>query len=64
MKADPAFSYESCTYEVAFKLLLLPSGLQHLRTLDWCHAISKVLQNIQFTQSVKLKKRVTVSSFC
>ena len=38
------------------KVLLLPYALQHLRTLYWYYAISKVLQNIQFAQGVKFKK--------
>ena len=56
MKTNINFSLKSCSYEDALKLLILPAPLNHLRSLDFCHGVSRVLGNIQKASGLAYRK--------
>ena len=63
MRKNKSFSLDRCSYDDALQLLLLPSELKHLRTLDWCHGVSGVLKNIQLAKGIKYHKCNNISIY-
>ena len=64
LKKDPSFSFDSCSYKNALKLLIFSdSDLRHYRTLDWCHGISGVLKNIQLAKGIRFAGCANIKVF-
>ena len=63
MKTNSNFSFESCSYKDAVKLLTLPTKLEHLRTLDFCHGLSGVLKNIQLATVVAFQECKNIKKY-